>query len=198
MTEPLHASLAFVRSRTGPAPMLTLAFLISGALTMAAADSAEKRVRAPVTLQLLERRAQFQRSAASAMTAFHDFQFTNQIEASGIRFEHQFVDDAGRDYKAAQYDHGNGVAVADIDGDGRLDLYFTTQRGSNGLWRNLLLYGAPSQDAVSHPEYLAAGGNPKGFHTDEIIRRRLTDLVKDGHLIPNAVRGIAKREAMSA
>lgn len=69
---------------------------------------------------------------------------------------------------------------------------------ANGLWRNLLLYSAPSQDAVSHPEYLAAGGNPKGFHTDEIIRRRLTDLVKDGHLIPNAVRGIAKREAMSA
>lgn len=117
--------------------MLTLAFLISGAMAVSGADSAEKRVRAPVTLQLLERRAQYQRSAASAMTAFHDFQFTNQIEASGIRFEHQFVDDAGRDYKAAQYDHGNGVAVADIDGDGRLDLYFTTQLGSNSLWRNL-------------------------------------------------------------
>jgi len=35
------------------------------------------------------------------------------------------------------YDHGNGVAVADVDGDGRLDLYFTSQIGPNGLWRNL-------------------------------------------------------------
>lgn len=102
-----------------------------------AAETVEKRVRAPVTLQLLERRAQYQQSAANAMTAFRDFRFTNQIETSGIRFRHQFVDDAGRDYKAVQYDHGNGVAVADVDADGKPDLYFTTQLGSNSLWRNL-------------------------------------------------------------
>lgn len=106
-------------------------------LPLIAAEPAEKRIRAPVTLQLLERRAQLQRSTAVSMTAFHDFQFTNQIDASGIRFEHRVVDDAGRAYKAVQYDHGNGVAVADVDADGRLDLFFTTQLGSNSLWRNL-------------------------------------------------------------
>ena len=35
------------------------------------------------------------------------------------------------------YDHGNGVAVADVDGDGLDDLYFVTQVGANELWRNL-------------------------------------------------------------
>lgn len=68
---------------------------------------------------------------------------------------------------------------------------------ANGLRQNLLLYGTPSQDAISHPEYLAARGNWKGFHTDEILRRQLTAQVKGGHLTPNAVRGIAKREATS-
>ena len=90
-----------------------------------------------VTLQLLERRKQQQIAAAKESQVYHDFQFTNRIGSSGIRFEHQIVDDAGKDYKAAHYDHGNGMAVADVDGDGWLDLYFTTQLGSNRLYRNL-------------------------------------------------------------
>ena len=35
------------------------------------------------------------------------------------------------------YDHGNGVSIADVDGDGRFDLYFTSQATRNELWRNL-------------------------------------------------------------
>ena len=35
------------------------------------------------------------------------------------------------------YDHGTGVAAADVDGDGRTDLYFVSQLGTNELWRNL-------------------------------------------------------------
>jgi enediyne biosynthesis protein E4 len=93
--------------------------------------------RPSTTLRLLERRKAQQLAMARQTRVFHDFQFTNRVEASGIRFEHQIVDDAGKDYKAAHYDHGNGLAVADVDGDGRLDLYFTTQLGSNQLWRNL-------------------------------------------------------------
>ncbi|HET9227035.1 MAG TPA: CRTAC1 family protein, partial [Thermoanaerobaculia bacterium] len=56
---------------------------------------------------------------------------------SGITFAHQIVDDAGKTYKAAHYDHGNGVAVADVDGDGLVDVYFTSQLGGNELWKNL-------------------------------------------------------------
>ena len=32
--------------------------------------------------------------------------------------------------------HGNGVSVADVDGDGLYDIYFVTQLGSNQLWKN--------------------------------------------------------------
>src|SRR5207249_2625513 len=35
------------------------------------------------------------------------------------------------------YDHGTGLAAADVDGDGRPDLYFVTQLGRNELWKNV-------------------------------------------------------------
>ena len=76
-------------------------------------------------------------AAIAGVPAFHDFQFTDRLAASGITFRHQIVDDAGRTYKAAHYDHGNGLAVADVDGDGRVDIYFVSQVGGNQLWRNL-------------------------------------------------------------
>lgn len=89
------------------------------------------------TVRFLEKRQAEQVRAARALTAFHDFQFQDRIEASQIRFVHRTVDDAGKTYKAAHYDHGNGLAVGDVDGDGFLDVYFTTQIGTNQLWRNV-------------------------------------------------------------
>ena len=82
------------------------------------------------------------RAAAQAKTVGkfqvdHDFRFTDRIKESGITFVHKIVDDAGRTYKAAHYDHGNGIAAADVDGDGRIDVYFTSQLGGNELWRNV-------------------------------------------------------------
>jgi enediyne biosynthesis protein E4 len=74
---------------------------------------------------------------ASQITVFHGFQFTDRLPESGITFRNEAVDDSGREYKAVHYDHGNGVAVADVDGDGLLDLYFVTQLGNNQLWKNL-------------------------------------------------------------
>jgi hypothetical protein len=85
----------------------------------------------------LERFAAAQRTALAGVSTFHDFQFTDRVAESGITFRHGIVDDAGRTYKAAHYDHGNGMAVADVDGDGLLDVYFTSQVGGNELWRNL-------------------------------------------------------------
>ncbi|MCS1407033.1 MAG: hypothetical protein M2R45_00189 [Verrucomicrobia subdivision 3 bacterium] len=38
-------------------------------------------------------------------------------------------------YKAAHYDHDNGLALAGC-GDGSPDCYFTTQLGTNQLWQN--------------------------------------------------------------
>jgi len=78
-----------------------------------------------------------QTKAMSGVSAFHDFQFTNRVADSGITFRHHIVDDAGKSYKAAHYDHGNGVAIADVDGDGLIDIYFVSQVGGNQLWKNL-------------------------------------------------------------
>jgi enediyne biosynthesis protein E4 len=89
------------------------------------------------TLRILEENKQKQVKAAKELTAFHDFQFVDRYDESNIRFEHRAVDDAAKNWKPAHYDHGSAVAVADVDGDGLLDLFFVNQLGGNQLWRNL-------------------------------------------------------------
>jgi len=91
----------------------------------------------PNTLRLLGEASRKQIEAAKSWNVFHDFQFTDRYDQSGVRFEHHVVDDAAKNYKAVHYDHGTGMAVADIDGDGLLDIYFVNQLGGNQLWRNL-------------------------------------------------------------
>src|SRR5436190_10210182 len=88
-------------------------------------------------MNLLEARKKQQVAAAGKSQIFYGFQFSDRITESQITFEHQIVDDAGKNYKAAHYDHGNGLAVADVDGDGLLDIYFVNQLAGNQLWRNL-------------------------------------------------------------
>ncbi len=78
-----------------------------------------------------------QRKTTASSNVFSNFNFTDRVKESGITFQHKMVDDVGRDYKAVHYDHGNGLAIADVDGDGLEDIYFTTQLGTNELWRNL-------------------------------------------------------------
>lgn len=83
-----------------------------------------------------EPRRQVQRDARAGITAFNEFRFADRQPASGLNFLHRIVDDAGKHYKAVHYDHGNGVAAADVDGDGRIDLFFTSQAGPHGLYLN--------------------------------------------------------------
>ena len=85
---------------------------------------------------LRERGAEEAVLAARSATV-HDFQFADRREASGITFVNRIVDDAGKAYKKVHYDHGTGLAAADVDGDGRPDLYFVTQLGRNELWKNV-------------------------------------------------------------
>ena len=100
------------------------------------------RERAPIpreiaTTKWLESRKRAQLRTAGSFKVNYDFSFRDRIEESGIRFRNRVVDDASRDYKSVHYDHGNGVAVADVDNDGLHDIYFVTQVGSNELWKNV-------------------------------------------------------------
>ena len=76
-------------------------------------------------------------AAAALHDVFHDFRFEDRREESGIRFRNVVTPDGHRAYKLCHYDHGNGIAIADVDGDGLLDVYFGNQVGGNELWRNL-------------------------------------------------------------
>ncbi len=93
--------------------------------------------KADRTLKRLEQRREEQQATSAGLKSFRDFRFTDGLEKSGIRFKSEVVDDAAKNWKPAHYDHGNGLAAADVDGDGKPDLYFITQLGSNALYRNL-------------------------------------------------------------
>ena len=84
----------------------------------------------------LAERAAAQKADAASWKTFAGFGFRDARAESGIDWTHAIVDDAGIDYKGVHYDHGTAVAVADVDGDGLLDLYFVNQLGNNALWRN--------------------------------------------------------------
>ena len=78
-----------------------------------------------------------QEKAAREWKVFHDFHFSDSVAESGITFVHHITEDSGKYYKPNHYDHGTGIAVADVDGDGLSDVYFVSQLGGNELWKNL-------------------------------------------------------------
>jgi len=90
-----------------------------------------------VNATTLEIRQQAQLATLEQFEVFIGFRFTDIVKESGITFLHQPVDDPRRLAKAVHYDHGTGLAAADVDGDGLLDIYFVNQLGPNQLWKNL-------------------------------------------------------------
>lgn len=134
-----------IHTRTALSVAITCALLalVSGlSAPLAAQPSSESSPQVlpipepDVGTRILEARERIQREGLGIFDVFRGFQFEDRREASGITFTHHIVDDAGKTYKPVHYDHGNGLAAADVDGDGWTDLYFLTQLGSNELWRN--------------------------------------------------------------
>jgi hypothetical protein len=85
----------------------------------------------------LATRKQAQIETVNQFKVFYQFHFTDKLKDSGITFVNHTVDDTAREYKGVHYDHGTGIAVADVDGDGLYDIYFVNQIGGNELWKNL-------------------------------------------------------------
>ena len=149
-------------------------------------------LRSPVTLSYLERRHEAQTLAATHQSTFHSFQFTNQIKGSGINFTHKIVDDAAKDYKAAHYDHGGAIAAADIDGDGLIDLYFTSQLGSNELWRNLgkgQFAAATLKAGVGLEDQISVGASFADIDNDSLPDLFVTTVRHGNHLFKNLGNG---------
>src|SRR5262252_6474058 len=130
-----------VTSLRNRAPLIAL-FPLTAVLLLLGGTSSDStpEVRYPdpdVGVDVLAARAKAQLDTAEQFKVFYQFHFTDELKKSGITFVQKVVDDAGIDYKPVHYDHGTGIAVADVDGDGLYDIYFVKQVGGNELWKNL-------------------------------------------------------------
>ena len=125
--------------------VVVLVLVLSGWSRDAAAQKEDSQVAAQVlpvpdtvlAPEWMEIRKELQIESKDTLGVFHDFRFSDRLEESGIEFVHRIVDDSGKYWKPVHYDHGNGIAAADVDGDGLEDIYFLNQIGANQLWKNL-------------------------------------------------------------
>jgi hypothetical protein len=133
-----HRSLAFVRFAALFAAVLGT--LVWRSLASGAPEEKRKPVLFPphdAGIETLAARKAAQEKAAQEWKVFHDFHFSDRVAQSGITFVHHATEDSTKFYKPNHYDHGTGIAVADVDGDGLPDIYFVSQLGGNELWKNL-------------------------------------------------------------
>ena len=146
----------------------------------------------PEMARALEKRRMQQIEACKNVSAFHDFSFKDQFASSNIRFQHEAVDDAEKFYKPIHYDHGNGLVVADVDGDGLLDIYFTTQLGTNRLYRNVgggKFEDITEQAGVGLPDQIVVSAAFADIDNDGLPDLFVTTVRHGNHLFKNLGHG---------
>ena len=158
-----------------------LILVLSGWSRDAAAQKEDSQVAAQVlpvpdtvlAPEWMEIRKELQIEGKDTLGVFHDFRFSDRLEETGIEFVHRIADDSGKYWKPVHYDHGNGIAAADVDGDGLEDLYFLNQIGANQLWKNL---GRGRFRDVTREAGLAYSGHSSGSVFFDFDRDGLLDL----------------------
>ena len=125
-------SLAAILASTAAVTIVALQGAAQRGVPPAAGPTTVRYPTTDIGVSSLGARAKAQRDTA-AFKVDYDFQFTDRVTDSGITFVNHVVDDAARFHKPVHYDHGTGIAAADVDGDGLDDLYFVNQLGGSQL-----------------------------------------------------------------
>ena len=125
------------RIPTWTMPIFTIAIIaIAAGLTFAQEPQILAELPEILDPPWLEGRREAQLKTIDQFEVFCHFSFSDQLEQSGIRFRSKVLDDSGKYLQAVHYDHGNGVVIADVNGNHLYDIYFVNQVGSNQLWAN--------------------------------------------------------------
>ena len=123
--------------KTRLALLLLSTSLASGVVAQPAAGPGSRRATAVPQIdwgwEMLPVREFAQRQTLDRFEVFYDFQFRDAQPESGITFQNQITPDSAIFYQPNHYDHGNGIAVADVDGDELFDIYFVTSWGQRAL-----------------------------------------------------------------
>ncbi len=119
----MHGSTASFR-RPLPAALLAASLLLASCGDDSPPAAAPPPAPAPV-------------AAPAATPSAPGMRFEEVAKKAGLKFFMNFLrPEQGENFKINLYDHGAGVAVADVDGDGIEDVLLLNQLGANGLFRN--------------------------------------------------------------
>jgi hypothetical protein len=115
--------------------------------------------------------------------------FIDVLADSGIHFKHHFFrSEQGENYRMNQYDHGSGVLVADVNGDGRMDIYLLDFLGPNALYinrGNFKFEETAKKAGVDLPEDVCVGGAFGDFDNDGDEDLYVTTYHTGNHLFRN-------------